>query len=163
MEYESDLKKLLELIDDVKIAMFTTVDDHGQLRSRPLSTMQDGTDSLYFFTRDDTPKVDEVAKESTVCLSYSDPGEQTYVSVSGTARLERDRYEIRRFWNPLHLAWFPKGEDDPDLALIKVTINDAEYWDAPSNSMVTLFGMAKAIVSGQVYAPGDNAKLHLNG
>ena len=28
-------------------------------------------------------------------------------------------------------AWFPKGEDDPEIALIRVTAEKAEYWDAP--------------------------------
>ena len=50
-------------------------------------------------------------------------------------------------------GWFPKGTEDPELALIRVTIEDAEYWDAPNGKMVVLFAYAKAVLTGE--KPGN--------
>lgn len=30
----------------------------------------------------------------------------------------------------LHCSWFPKGLDEPDIALLKVVLLKAEYWSA---------------------------------
>lgn len=157
--------KLRELIKDVKVAMFTTIDENGLIRSRPLSTLdtdaQEGVGELWFFTSGSSPKVDEILEDQHVNLSYADPVHQRYVSVSGTATATRDLERIRRLWKPVHKAWFPEGVDDPKLTLIHVKIIRAEYWDAPSSGIVNAFGIAKAIMLGETYEPGENEKLRL--
>ncbi len=159
--------KLKELIKDVKIAMFTTVDQEGMLRSRPLATLEDDAEpegdlaELWFFTAIDAPKVDEISAEHRVNLAYSEPTHQRFISVSGMATTSRDRERIRHFWKPIHKAWFPDGVDDPKLALIHVRVDQAEYWDAPSSGIVNAFGMAKAIITGERYEPGENDKIRL--
>lgn len=55
----------------------------------------------------------------------------------------------------MHKAWFPNGPDDPKLALLKVEVDQAEYWDGPSSTMVQLIGFAKATLTGQRYIPGE--------
>lgn len=157
--------KLRELIRDVSVAMFTTADAEGLLRSRPLYTLHDdaGDESheLWFFSYEDSAKVDEIAHESQVNLAYAAPDRQVYVSVSGTAQSVRDRTLVRRFWKPMHKAFFPEGVDDPQLALIRVTVERAEHWDAPSSTVVNLVGMAKAVLTHTAYRPGANEKLDL--
>lgn len=153
------------LIKDVKTAMFTTIDERGMIRSRPLHTLdvdaQEGVAELWFFTAGASSKIDEIIDEQQVNVSYSDPATQSYVSVSGIATASRDRERIRRLWKPIHKAWFPEGVDDPALTLIHVRIVRAEYWDAPSNGLINAFGIAKAIVLGETYEPGENEKLQL--
>ena len=58
---------------------------------------------------------------------------------------------MKELWNPIHKAWFPKGVDDPNLGLLRVDIEKAEYWDPPSSKVVQLIGFAKAIVTGKAY------------
>src|SRR5438132_409520 len=127
MSAEQNVKKLADLIKGIKVAMLTTVAEDGCLRSRPMVTQDkdfDGT--LWFFTQAGAPKVSEVEREERVNLSYANPDDQRYVSVSGTARLVRDRDRIREFWSPALKAWFPKGPDDPELALLRVEVDRAE-------------------------------------
>ncbi len=78
----------------------------------------DGT--LWFFTRASSHKVVEVAEDQRVNLSYAHPGKQDYVSVSGRASLVRDRAAIDEHWTESLRTWFPKGKDDPEIALLKV-------------------------------------------
>ena len=79
---------------------------------------------------------------------YADPGSDSYVSVSGTARIVENMARKEELWNAMVKAWFPKGVDDPELALIAVDVTKAEYWDVKSSKLVQLFTMAKAAVTG---------------
>lgn len=161
-ERSESLKKLGELIKDTRIAMLTTAETDGTLRSRPMATQNtefDGT--VWFFTSAESPKVDEIEQEHHVNVSYSNPSNDSYVSMSGKASLVRDRAKIKELWNPILKAWFPKGEADPELALLKVNVEQAEYWDSPSSKVVQLAGFVKAIVTGQEAKGGENEKIDL--
>jgi general stress protein 26 len=163
MNRDQSIEKLRSLIKDVRVAMLTTVDEDGTLRSRPMATQSqefDGT--LWFFTRRDSGKVDEVEREHQVNVSYANPSDQHYVSVTGTARLITDRAKIDELWSPLLKAWFPHGKDDPAIGLLKVDVDRAEYWDAPSSTMVKIAGFIKAITTGRTYNPGTNERLDLH-
>lgn len=156
------IKKLGEMIKDIDFAMLTTVEADGTLRSRPMSTQQvEFNGDLWFFTRASAPKVGEVERDERVNLSYAKPEDQRYVSVSGTARLVRDRQKIEELWKTGLKTWFPKGLEDPDLALLKVSVEQAEYWDSPSSTMAYVFGFVKAVATGQSYQPGENEKINL--
>ncbi len=159
-----DIKKLGELIKDIKIAMFTTAEDDGSLRSRPMATQKTEFDGdLWFFTRASSPKVEEIDKHYDVNVSYADPGSNSYISVSGKAVMVRDPARAEQLWNPLLKAWFPQGLEDPELALLRVKVEKAEYWDSPSSGVVQMAGFVKAIATGQPYkaSPGEHAKLSL--
>ena len=135
--------------------MLTTEDADGVLRSRPMATQRvEFEGDLWFFTSASSKKVREAATHNEVNLSYVDPGSNKYVSVSGSASLVRDPAKARELWNPIYKAWFPKGLEDPILALLKVEVNKAEYWDSPSSTMVQLAGFLKAVATGQTYQPG---------
>ena len=148
-----DVRKLAELIKGIGVAMLTTVEDDGSLHSRPMVTQETGFDgSLWFFTWRDTAKVHEIQRDQHVGLSYASPSDDRYVSVSGRARLVDDPATAKELWNPTLKAWFPKGLDDPNLGLLCVDVQKAEYWDAASGKLVQLYGFAKAILTGKGYA-----------
>ena len=148
----SDVEKVRDLIKGISFAMLTTVDEDGSLRSRPMQTQEaEFNGELWFFTSASSPKVGEVQSDQRVNVSYSDPDDNRYVSLSGTATLVRDREKIKELWKPVLKAWFPDGQEDPDLALLRVKVEKAEYWDSPSSKVVQLIGFAKAIVTGKPY------------
>lgn len=154
--------KLGKMIKGIRIAMMTTATDSGELRSRPMATQQtDFNGELWFFTDSDSGKVYEIGRENHVNVSYADSGDNRYVSVSGKASVVRDREKIKELWSPIHKAWFPNGPDDPKLTLVRVDVEQAEYWDGPSSKMVQLIGFAKATLTGQRYIPGNHDKLDL--
>ena len=161
---QNDIAKLGELIKDIRVAMLTTVDNEGRLHSRPMATQQSEFDGiLWFFTDSDSEKVHELEHDRHVNLSYAKPDDQRYVSVSGTASTVRDQAKMKELWSPLHKAWCPKGPDDPNIALLRVDVDRAEYWDAPSNAAVRLFGFAKAVLTGKRYGEEgvDHQKVNL--
>jgi general stress protein 26 len=158
-----DIKKLAKLIKGIRIAMLTTTEHDGTLRSRPMATQQHEFDGdLWFFTAKSSHKVVEIGADYHVNLSYADPSDNRYVSISGTAELVTDRQKAEELWNPILKAWFPKGLEDPDLALLKVTPTQAEYWDSPSSGVVHAIGFVKAILTGHRANPGDHARVNLH-
>ena len=155
-----DFAQLKALIEDIKIGMLTTVDDDGTLRSRPLQTIGVDDGTLWFFTSASSPKVAESkADGGRVNVSYGNPGKYDFVSVSGTATLVRDRQKMKEMWTKWVEAFFPKGIDDPDLALLRVDIEKAEYWDAPGTAIGRLYGFTKALTTGKTDGLGENKKL----
>ncbi|MBS1795145.1 MAG: pyridoxamine 5'-phosphate oxidase family protein [Acidobacteria bacterium] len=155
------LEKLNELIKDIEIAMLTTISG-GKLHSRPMATQEAEFDGdLWFFTSKQTHKAGEIAKDNRVNVSYSEPEDNRFVSMSGTAELVDDREKIEELWSPVYEAWFPKGLEDPNIVLLKVTVDCAEYWDANSSTLVEAFGLLKALVTGQPAGGGDHAFISL--
>ena len=159
---EAAVKTLGELIKDIRFAMFTTVDEEGVLRSRPMATQQVEFDGdLWFFTRVDTAKVDDVRLYHQVNVSYAAPDDQRYVSVMGSAEVLDDHEKMAELWNPAYKAYFPEGLGDTRLRLIKVTVHEAEYWDSPGGKVATAIGFVKSLVTGDTSHMGENEKIEL--
>jgi general stress protein 26 len=161
-ERAANVAKLAGLIKDIEFAMLTTAEEDGSLRSRPMATQRAEFDGdLWFFTHASAPKVGEVERERQVNVAYAAPDDNRYVSVSGRAQVVRDRAKIEELWSAPLKAWFPGGKDDPDIALLRVTVERAEYWDSPSSAVAHAVGFVKAVATGQTYQPGENEKIDL--
>lgn len=154
--------KLWQMIKDMRVAMMTTLTGSGHLHARPMGTLPHaGFDNatLWFFTDAHSDKAADIDRNWRVNLAFADPDAQNYISVSGVAEIVRDKDKIRHLWRDILTTWFPKGPDDPNLALIKVTVDSAEYWDSPSATMVWAYGYVKAKLTGERPDPGENARV----
>jgi general stress protein 26 len=156
------LTKVRSMVDDIRVAMMTTVDEQGNLVSRPMAAMQmDEEGTLWFFTKRTSPKVEQIDQnENKVNLSFSNVSDADYVSISGTATEVDDRAKIDELWDPQVKAWFPDGKEDPELILLKVHTNMAEYWNSSSSKMVRFFEQAKAALTDTVPDMGENKKVY---
>ena len=140
---------LREMIHDIPIAMFTTVAGDGSLHSRPMVNVNAKFDGdLWFFTTNDDPKVDEIAANPRVNVSFSAVAKGRYVSATGTASIVDDPKRLELHWTPECEPWFPNGPRDPHLSLIKVDIASAEYWDQHRGAMVAVGDYLKRLVTG---------------
>lgn len=156
------LKYLQEKVKEVKTAMLTTYTAENGFSSRPMGTADiDENGDIWFFTNEYSPKASEISVENTVSLTYSDGANNTYLSLVAEASLVDDKAKMKELWNPFVQAFFPEGIDDPKLTLLKVSPTDAEYWDSNSSSMVVLFNMLKAVVTGKQYDEGKHGHIAL--
>jgi general stress protein 26 len=141
-----NIEKLAKLIQGIPIAMLTTHERDGSLRSRPMATQEhDFNGQLWFFTSTRSHKAADIDADHHVNVSYTSPSGNRYVSVEGIARLTVDRVIAEELWFPLLNTWFPKGLDDPDLALLRVTPTRAEYWDCPAHGVVEVLTFIETI------------------
>lgn len=161
--HTEQIKKIADLIKSIDFGMLTTLDAEGRLHSRPMSSNKevefDG--DVWFFTYASTPKVYEIENRPHVNVAFADPKTQTYVSLSGRAELVRDRAKLEEHWQPSLKAWFPKELDEPDIALIKVNADQAEYWDNPASPIAHAISLAKVALTGEAAQTGENEKVNL--
>ena len=137
---DSPAEKLKAWIRDLRVAMFTTVATDGTLHTRPMATQEPSSvDEIWFFTSSHNLLMEEIDHIHQVGLSYSDPARKRYVAISGSARILRDEAKARELWTPEVAAWFPNGPSDPELRIICVTPQKAEYWDAAMQRMSLIF------------------------
>ncbi|MGB3181766.1 MAG: pyridoxamine 5'-phosphate oxidase family protein [Cyclobacteriaceae bacterium] len=154
------IEKVRELTEKIDFCMMVTQEPDGNLRSRPMSTQTvDDKGLFWFFTNEFSGKVKEIEEYPVVNLAYSEPGKNRYVSVTGVAEVVTDKAKVDELWDDVLKAWFPEGKDDPDLALVKVLPDEAEYWDGSSSKMVRLFKIGKALITGKTYDTGGNEKV----
>src|SRR5262245_34853438 len=122
------LEELWALVDGIEVAMLTTRRADGHMVSRPMATQRRSAGAdFWFVTMEGLPKVREISEEPKVNLSYYRDRTREWVSVSGVAKISRDRDKIRRLWAADWKVWFPNeggdkngGPDDPRIVLIGV-------------------------------------------
>jgi general stress protein 26 len=140
--------KLKELAEG-KICLFCTYNG-DTIVSRPMSTQKvDDEGNIWFLSGKESMKNMEIEKDGKVYLMYSDTGKQHYLSLAGSADILMDRALIHELWDPIAKAWFEKGENDPDVSVIRVKPTDGHYWDTKNGKLVSVIKMAMAAITGK--------------
>ena len=157
------IDELYDLIHGIETAMFTTRGVSGQLVSRPMATQERIEDAdLWFVTDADTHKLEDLALDPHVNCSYFNNRSREWVSVSGLARVSKNRNKIRQLYKEDWKAWFGDeggdrdgGPNDPRLALIFVEAELATYMKVSKPRPVVLFQVLKGIVTGSKVEIGE--------
>jgi general stress protein 26 len=153
----AELTQLRKLIENMSVAMLTTLDGEGALVSRPMAPLEmDAMGALWFFTDTRSNKIEHLR---VVNLSFTDADRATYVSLSGRGELHADPVRIERLWTAFARPWFPDGPGSSHLALLKIRPDSAEYWDAPHSKMVRVFAMAASVAAAKPIGMGDHDTL----
>lgn len=153
------LARVAQLMKDIDIAMLTTIDEDRNLVSRPMSTRQvDEAGNIWFFTADDTAKVEEAQRHRDVGLAYCDAKGMRYVSVAGTAEIVHDRTKMEELYSASLETWFSDGLDTPGIALLKVTPKVTEFWEPAKGKLALAAGALRSIVTRDV--PDDDTMNH---
>lgn len=156
--------KLDELIDEFDTAMLVTRSLNGELRARPMAIAgRDDAGTLFFTTRSEDAKLEEILRSSPVALTMQD--NDRYISISGHARLETDILLAEEMWNPAMRAWFPDGYTDSQFTMIRVIPTYAEYWDRTGlRKLELMWETGKALLQGENVdgqALSGHEKVHL--
>jgi general stress protein 26 len=154
---EEKLDRLYQLIEDIEVAMLTTRRRDGSLVSRPMATQRRAEGAHFWFvTEEGSPKVHEIVLDPNVNLAYYKTRTKEWVSVSGAARISRDRSKIRELYEPSWKVWFPDqggakngGPDDPRILLIGVEARSAHFMKVDKRAPVILFESVSALARGE--------------
>jgi general stress protein 26 len=157
-----DMEKLKDVIDGLDTAMFTTVTKEGRLVSRPLRMQEiDEDGAMWFVTDRNSHKTDEIHACPQVNMTFAAPADNTYVSVSGKATVLFDRARLQELWSPAMMVFYPDGLDDPDLCLLRVDMESAEYWDSPGGLVGNALYLAMAAITGDAGVLSENRSMDL--
>ncbi|HET6561736.1 MAG TPA: pyridoxamine 5'-phosphate oxidase family protein [Marmoricola sp.] len=149
MTEQEDQRKLVDLMDDMPIAMFTTFGPEGP-RSVPMARQEvEPSAELWFITARDTAHVRALATDPRVALTFS--ARDAWVAMTGRARVVDDVEKLKELWNTFAEAWLPGGPEDPNAVLLHVDVEQAEYWDTPGGKVASLLSFAKTKLTGATY------------
>lgn len=138
----TDVQRFSKLIKDIPFVMLTTINnDDETLRSRPMTLQKaEFEGDLWFFAARTSPACLDIEENPKVNLAFAEPKDTAFVSATGIAEVVFDKEKATELWNPIYKAWFPEGLEDPELCLIRVVVESADYWDAPSSKVVQGIG-----------------------
>lgn len=154
---DPELNKVLDILDEIETAMLTTRRADGHLVSRAMATQARAAGAdIWFVTADGSAKLNEIAGDSHVNLTYYNESSREWLSVSGTAVISRDRPTIHTLYRPDWSIWFPADAadarfgtaDDPRMVLIGITVAAATYLEVNKPRPVVLFELVKGWVTG---------------
>lgn len=158
---ETDLDRVWDIMEDISVCMVTT-HAGGRMRSRPMHAIPDRDDNaIYFITDTRGAKDDEIAAAPEVCLAFADIGDNTYLSVTGTAATVRDPAKAEELWSTEAQAWWPRGPRDPAVRVLRVVPEQAEYWDTRGNSVTVALKLMAARMTGREPDLGTNRKVNV--
>jgi len=129
-----------ERVEEVRVAMATTIDEHGLLASRPLTVQRiaENGDVFFIVGRDADWAIDGQAMNVSLVDDH-----RTWVSVVGRAEYVEGTSLLSDLWDEMTDTYFPDG---PESAVaLQVHADRWEYWTAP-NKIAQLAGMAKAFL-----------------
>ena len=153
---EEGLKKIADLLEGIHIAMINTVASDGSISARPMAVQDTTFDGkLWFLTRASSDKVDEIIQDQHVTLTLTDTSNAKYITLKGRASVNQDRAKINELWSSMYKAWFPNGQNDPEIAVLRVDVTEAEYWEASSSSIVRGVRYLAAAVTGGKTSVGE--------
>lgn len=152
-----DSGRVWDLMEKISFCMLATWNGEA-LRGRPMDARARRNDNaIYFLTDVRHHKDEEIARYPQVMLAFADTDGMKFVSLSGRASVSNDRARIKELWEPTAQAWWDSPED-PNIRLLTVQPEEAEFWDSPGK-VVSMIKMAAAAMSGSRPDLGDNRKV----
>lgn len=157
----STYEELSELLKDFRFAMVTFVTAEGHLHSAPMTTQNDAFNGIVWFLGSKKSElVKSISSNRQINLGYSNTSNNDYVSINGVAENVIDEVILDEIWSPAYEAFFEHGKSDPDIQLIRVVCNGAQYWKG-TGKLVTLYKLAKASVTGETEDLGTSKSISL--
>lgn len=146
---KSTSSNLYDLVSDFDVAMLVTHSPRG-MHARPMAIarLDVGMCTAYLVTDINSVKVDEINANPHALLTFQ--GARRFASVSGELAIVTDCELIEVMWKEIWKVWFPHGKTDPNIALLKFTAHEGEFWDnAGIQALKFVYSAAKAYIVGK--------------
>ncbi len=102
------LRAAREIMQAARYCALITVDDAGRPRARTMDAFApDENMIVWMATNPKTRKVAEIRRDPRVTLYYYDAASQSYVTISGGARLVDDKVEKQKRWKEEWKGFYP--------------------------------------------------------
>lgn len=157
-----DLRTIAEIIENIQVCMLTTVDRSGNLCSRPMAAEQlDEDGNLWFFTLSTSHLLDDVRHTPTVSVTFASPAQNSYIAATAVAYEAFDRSKMEELWDPSLRVWFREGLDTQDITLLKLDLQEVEFWDGPGMQVSKIVNFMKSVVGDDKPLTGRHEKVDL--
>ncbi|MGV3774602.1 MAG: pyridoxamine 5'-phosphate oxidase family protein [Verrucomicrobiales bacterium] len=155
-----EAEKFCELLGKFSTAVLVTHAGMNKLRARPMAISQvEANGDLWFVTGAETAKAHEIESNTSVQIICQED-RSACISISGHAELVRDQAKLDEIWKPEYKVWFPRGKEDPNIRLIFVKGEEAEYWDNSGAEGLKYAFKALAALATGTRPNADDSKIH---
>ncbi len=143
------------LAEKIRFTLYTAWDGDGIVQWPLTAHVDEEARTISFLVGENGAQYDHLQRHPAVTLGFAD--HPKYTVIHGDAALSNDRAKIRELFSVFAKAWWDSAED-PQIRLVTVTPNRAEYWDS-GNSLAASVVMLAAAVTGTKPAVGEHAKV----
>ncbi|MEJ6489292.1 pyridoxamine 5'-phosphate oxidase family protein [Leucobacter sp. USCH14] len=150
---------VIEVMREERFVMLSTATPDGKIVSHPM-TPQEVTDDgdVWFFIGIQGDQADAIRANPQVNLAFAETG--SWLSVSGVAEFVADRAKAEELWDGEVEAYFDGGLEDPNLGLLRVNGESAQYWGIPGGKVAAAVKIAAAKITGSE-GPGRSGTTEL--
>ncbi len=141
-----------------------TTGSNQELHSRPMGIQGEAGEfngTLWFFTDRTCRKVDEIRSNGAISLIFQSDSDSVYMHLYGDAAIDDDRARMKLLYTPILRTWFPGGEDDPNMTLIRFDVERGDFWDSPGGMLQVFAAFTKAVVTGERGQGGEMGEVTL--
>lgn len=150
-------RALDDVVNGGDVAMVTTIDTPSTLTSRPMTIAAVARGHVDFLVDVTADWIPHAEGGRPVNVAVSSGGRNDWVSLTGTATVDRDRSRIEELWNPAAGAYFDDASD-PNIGVLRVDVSNGEYWSAPAGGPVgrLVHLVSAALGDGEGDKPGGD-------
>jgi general stress protein 26 len=157
----AEIDRVWQMTEKIRTCMLVTSTGEG-MRARPMHALADrNTGCIWFVTDRRGAKDDEIKDSPAVCLAFADTASNTYLSITGGAEVLRDVAKAKELWSNEAQAWWPNGPADPEVRVLRVVPENAEFWDTRGNSITVALKLVAARATGRPPDLGENRKVEM--
>lgn len=115
-------------------------EDHAQPMTAQLDEEVEG--KFWFYTQKDN----RLAPGGPAMAQYVSKDHKIFACIHGNLVEETDPAVIDRYWSNMVQAWFPQGQNDPNLKMLRFELDDAEIWEGDESAL----GFFKMLVGAKI-------------
>ena len=104
----------------------------------------DASHEIWFFVS----RSSHLAEMGPATATFTAKGHDTFARFHGVLSEETSRERKAKQWSKLAEAWFPGGQDDPDLLMLNMKLGDATIW---AKAEIGTMGKAKMALGMDVH------------
>lgn len=155
--------KLRHLTNNASTCLFYSGLERIPSHACPMQVQQvDEEGYLWFFSGADSTHNLQLGEDARCQLSFCNPSNMEFLTIHGEVTILRDPVKIEELWNPLVGAWFPGGQQDPNLTLLRVRPVTAHYWDTENGKLVTFAKILTAAITDKAADGGIHGDLDVS-
>lgn len=151
--------QVVEIMRGERFVMLSTATPDGKIVAHPM-TPQQITDeaAAWFFIPLDSDQASAIRNNPQVNLAFAETG--TWLSVAGQAEFVDDAAKVEELWDDQVASYYEGGKADPNLGLLKVSGDSAQYWGIPGSKVTAVVNILASKIRG-TDGPGVSATTDL--
>ncbi|MBC8118828.1 MAG: pyridoxamine 5'-phosphate oxidase family protein [Burkholderiaceae bacterium] len=144
------IERIREMVEKAQTCFFCTAVAKGSSgATRPMSVQEvDDAGSLWFLSASDSHKNSELATDPAVRLFFQVSENSGFLTLTGRARVSRDKKKIDDLWKPILKTWFTEGKEDSRITVIEVRPVGGYYWDNKHGNAIAGIKMLLGAATG---------------